>query len=58
MPQSFLFACVQDDLTQMRKTLGDTVAYFEHDRVAAVDALQAMHLESNATVQDMTLPWG
>ncbi|GAB4816035.1 hypothetical protein N2152v2_003081 [Parachlorella kessleri] len=48
----------EDDLDEMRRALGGTVAFFEHDRVAAVDEMHDMHLDSSATVQDVELPWG
>lgn len=52
-------ACLQEDLTAMRRTLGSSVAYFERDRVATVDLVKAIELPGSAGIDAVaSVPWG
>ncbi len=42
----------------MRRTLGNSVAYFERDRLASVDVVRAMEIPDTFDVQAVSIPWG
>ena len=48
----------QDDLLSMRSVLGDSVAYFERDRVASVDMVAESANLTAAVDATTNVPWG